>query len=348
MVGIPFVTFGAFLGGRRPQNPIGWLFAGWGTVMAAMAFAMSYVQRGLVLQPGSLPGPDWVAWALAVIWHPAFALLVFVLLLFPHGHLPSPRWRPVAWLTVAAYGAMAVAVALSPPSVTQGYFPEARGVFAVPGAEIAETVFDWALLPAQVGLLGVAGITALVVKLRRARGDERQQLKWFVFTVAVAIVTFVAGIFVLGDGRLFPVFGAIPAAAVLAILRYRLYDIDRVINRTLVYTVLTALLGMGYAIVILVSSQLVGPDSSVSVAAATLGMAALFRPARRRIQDSVDRRFNRQRYDAAETVRAFGARLRDHVDLETVSAELLAVVNQTVEPSKASLWLRREHSHGGR
>jgi hypothetical protein len=173
------------------------------------------------------------------------------------------------------------------------------------------------------------------------RGEERQQVKLFVYTVTVALGAVIAGFLVLGGGHLVPLLGAIPIAAAVAILKHRLYDIDRIINRTLVYALLSATLGLGYAGVVLALGQVLGQDqSSLAVAGATLAVAALFQPVRRRIQDAVDRRFNRRRYDAARTIAAFSARLREEVDLEALTAELLAVVEQTVQPTRASLWLR--------
>jgi hypothetical protein len=205
-----------------------------------------------------------------------------------------------------------------------------------------------------VGFLG--GVASLVVRFFRARGLERQQLKWFVYATAVGFaVLFLPGLLpsslapqlLSGEAGNFAwalAPASLAAAAALAVVRYRLYDIDRIINRTLVYGLLTAVLGLGYAGAVLALGQLfggvTGDPPSWAVAGATLAVAALFQPARRRIQAAVDRRFNRRRYDAARTIEAFSARLRDEVDLDTLSAELLAVVDQTMEPTRVSLWLR--------
>jgi hypothetical protein len=337
---LAFLTVGAYLGGRRPGNPVGWLLLGWGMVMAFGSFAGAYVDRGLVRDPGSLPGPDWVAWAEGVVWHPAFGLLAFLLLLFPHGRLPSPRWRAFAWLTVAVYLSLSVSAALSPKAVHL-YYPQATPPVRLPVAGLADTAFDW-LLGGQLLVLGTA-LGSLVVRLWRARGEERQQVKWFVYTVVVVVVVFVATTFLLGAGYLFPLFGLIPVAVAVAVFKYRLYDIDRLINRTLVYGLLTALLAGVYAGLVFLLGRLLDPavgESSLAVAGSTLGVAALFGPARRRVQELVDRRFDRRRYDAARTVEAFSARLRDHVDLDTLSTELLRVLDRTVQPTSASLWLR--------
>jgi hypothetical protein len=341
VLSLAFITVGAFLSGRRPGNPVGWLLLGWGMVMASSAFVGAYVERGLVRDPGSLPGPGWAAWAEAVVWHPAFGLLAFLLLLFPHGRLPSRRWRPFAWFTVAVYLTLSLSAALSPGSV-ELYYPEATPPVRLPVGPVADLVFG-VLLPAQLLLLAVA-LVSLVLRLRRATGEERQQVKWFAYTVVTVVVLFVAGIVVFGAGYLFPLFGLIPVSVAVAVFKYRLYDIDRLINRTLVYGLLTALLIGVYAALVFLLGRLLDPatgDSALAVAAATLAVAALFQPARRRLQGLVDRRFNRRRYDAARTVEVFSGRLRDQVDLDTLSAELLTVVDRTVQPASASLWLRR-------
>jgi hypothetical protein len=335
-----FVTVGAFLAGRRPANPVGWLLLGWGVVMAFGSFAGAWVDRGLVREPGSLPGPDWLAWAEGVVWHPAFGLLAFLLLLFPHGRLPSGRWRPFAYFTVAVYLALSVSAAFSPKAV-QLYYPQASSPVRTPLAPLADTAFDW-LLGGQLLVLATA-LASLVLRLRRATGQERQQVKWFVYTVVTVVVVFVATTLVLGGGYLFPLFGLIPVSVAVAVFKYRLYEIDRLINRTLVYGLLTALLAAVYAGGVFLLGDLLDPaagDSELAVAASTLAVAALFQPARRRVQGLVDRRFNRRRYDAARTVERFSARLRDQVDLDTLSAELLGVVDQTVQPERVSLWLR--------
>jgi hypothetical protein len=340
VLSLVFITTGAFLAGRRPANPVGWLLLGWGMVMALGSFTGAYVNRGLVRDPGSLPGPSWVGWAEGVIWHPAFGLLALLLLLFPHGRLPSPRWRPFAWFVVAVYLVLALAAALAPGSV-ELYYPEATPPVRLPVAGLADAVFEW-LLPGQLLVLATA-LVSLVLRLRRASGEERQQVKWFVYTVVTVVLVFVTTTLALGAGYLFPLFGLIPVSVAVAVFKYRLYDIDRLINRTLVYGLLTALLIGVYAGLVFLLGELLDPatgDSALAVAASTLAVAALFQPARRRVQELVDRRFNRRRYDAARTVERFSGRLRDQVDLDTLSAELLGVVDQTVQPASASLWLR--------
>jgi MFS family permease len=347
LLSLAFLTVGAFLAGRRPGNAVGWLLLGWGMVMAFGSFTGAYVNRALVRDPGSLPGPEWAAWAEAVVWHPAFVLLVFLLLLFPHGRLPSRRWRPFAWFTVAVYLTLSLSAAFSPGAV-ELYYPEVTPPVRLPVAETADTVFGLLLL-GQLFLLATA-LVSVVLRLRRASGEERQQVKWFVYTVVTVILVFVVSTLMIGAGVLFPLFGLIPVSVAVAVFKYRLYEIDRLINRTLVYGLLTALLVGVYAGLVFLLGRLLDPatgDSALAVAASTLAVAALFQPARRRVQALVDRRFNRGRYDAARTVERFSGRLRDHIDLDTLSAELLSVVDQTVQPTRASIWLRSSGGAGG-
>jgi hypothetical protein len=300
-----------------------------------------------VTRPGALPGAILMGWYASWTWYPTTALvLVFTPLLFPTGRLVSPGWRPVAWLAGAATAAFTVLAALQP---TLGGLAHDRVVpnpIGVAGLENPENSTIGTVLLGLVVVSMVAAVVSLAIRFRRSRGDERQQLKWF--TYAGALLPLVALADVLPDSLSNLLFAAVivflPAATGIAILRYRLYEIDRLINRTLVYGLLTALLAGLYAGAVLVLGQLFGgfgaePPSWV-VAGATLAVAALFQPARRRIQQAVDRRFNRRRYDAAKTIEAFSARLRQQVDLDTLSAELLAVVDLTMQPTNASLWLR--------
>jgi hypothetical protein len=347
VLSLAFLTVGAFLAGRRPGNAVGWLLLGWGMVMAFGSLTGAYVDRGLVRDPGSVPGANWAAWAEAVVWHPAFGLLAFLLLLFPHGRLLSRRWRPFAWFTVAVYLALALSAAFSPAAVHL-YYPQATPPVRLPVAPAADIAFG-VLLLGQLLLLATA-VVSLVLRLRRATGEERQQVKWFVYTVVVVVLLFVVTTLIIGAGYLFPLFGLIPVSVAVAVFRYRLYDIDRLINRTLVYGLLTALLAGVYAGGVFLLGALLDPavgESELAVAASTLAVAALFQPARRRLQALVDRRFDRRRYDAVRTVEAFSARLRDQVDLDTLSVELLGVIDQTVQPASVSLWLRPAGASGG-
>jgi hypothetical protein len=268
------------------------------------------------------------------------------LLLFPTGHLPSPRWRPVAWAAGATITAISVVAAVAPQPLDQGLPLNPLGIQQLAG--VYELAAPTAFL--LLGVLGLASVASLVVRFRRARGEERQQLKWFTYGAAVlALLLAVSAASQTLSGRVpdlvvAAALAAPPLAIGVAVLRYRLYDIDRIINRTLVYGALTVLLAVVYAGIVLTLGQLFGglgeDPSSWVVAAATLAVAGLFQPARRRIQAIVDRRFNRRKYDAAKTVEAFSVRLRDEVDLDALAAELLAVVDQTMQPTAASLWLR--------
>jgi hypothetical protein len=260
-------------------------------------------------------------------------------LLFPNGRLPSPWWRPVAWLSavVVAVNCVLLAALLWPlPGPALLAYDAGKPLGA--GAQL---VLGAALL--LLALCGLACVTALFVRFHRAHGIERQQLKWFLFASVVTVAVVVEG--QLGSRLLFlPLVASVPVAVGIAILRYRLYDIDRLVNRTLVYGLLSATLGLGYAGIVLVLGQLFGgigdEPPSWAVAAATLTVAALFQPARRRIQQGVDRRFNRRKYNTAKTIEAFSTRLRDQIDLNTLATELLAVVDQTMEPTRVSLWVR--------
>jgi hypothetical protein len=290
-------------------------------------------------------GPGWVVLYEVgeLCWELSWALLAVLLLLFPTGRLPSRRWRPAAW----AAGAVLVLAAFSGPFLPG---PPARGLppnpIAIPPLA---GVLRLAYGAAGFVLAGVilAALVSLVVRFRRATGIERQQLKWFAYGTALLFLLPAAGIIgaslagPAGDLLAAGILSALPVAIGIAVLRYRLYDLDRLINRTLVYGLLTALLAGVYASVVLVLGQVfggVGKDPpSWAVAGATLAVAALFQPAQRRIQGVVDRRFNRRKYDAARTVEAFSLRLRDQVDLDALSAELLVAVDQTMQPTTASL-----------
>jgi hypothetical protein len=289
-----------------------------------------------------LPQLGTVAWLGALL-----GLLPFLILLLPTGRLPSRRWRPVAWTTGIVVSLYLTARLLTPGPVSRGLPANPLGV--EPAGAPLQLVQAIAGVAAPV--LALSALASLVLRFRRARGDERQQLKWFTFVIAadLALIPTLAPVVereapLLGELVLFPALvSMIPISIGVAVLKYRLYDIDRLINRTLVYGLLTALLALVYAGLVLVLGQLFGgigtEPPSWAVAGATLAVAALFQPARRRIQQTVDRRFNRRKYDAAKTVDAFSARLRDEVDLDTLSAELLTVVDQTMQPTTASLWL---------
>jgi hypothetical protein len=264
--------------------------------------------------------------------------------LFPTGRLLSPRWRPVAWLAGTATAAFTVLAALQANLGPVGD-PLIANPIGVAGLENPEESTVGVALLVLLTVLMLVAFGSLVLRFRRSRGEERQQLKWFTYAAALlplfVLADFLPG--AVGDLASAVPIVVLPVAAGIAILRYRLYDIDRLINRTLVYGLLTALLAGVYAGAVLILGQLFGgvarDPPSWAVAGATLAVAALFQPARRRIQAVVDRRFNRRKYNTAQTIEAFSARLRDQVDLDTLSAEVLAVVDQTMQPTTASLWL---------
>jgi hypothetical protein len=340
-------TVGAVLAGRRPRHPVGWLMLALGLSVIVDGVTDSYARYGLLASPGAVPavrhlrvlGDTFALWP---------ACIGFILLLTPTGSLPSPRWRWWARIAVVAPLTWQTAIVLGVETVEFPPFYSFPNPYFVPA--LAAPAMAVALPALTLTLLSVVvGGASLVVRFRRARGEERQQLRW----VASAAVVAAAGIPVVMAGI------AIESAAVVgvavlgsavvlclaiaaAILRYRLYDLDRIVSRTVAYGLLTLSLGSGYGAVVLGLGQLLGQDSSLAVAAATLAVAAAFQPARHRIQALVDRRFNRRRYDAAPTIATFSDRLRDQVDLATLTAELLTVVDQTMQPTKASIWLRSQ------
>ena len=338
-------TVGAVLAGRRPRHPVGWLMLALGLSVVVDGVTDSYARYGILVSPGSLPAVGQVR-ALGDTFALWPACIGFTLLLTPTGSLPSRRWRWWAGIAVVAPLTWQVAIVLGSETAEFPPFYSFPNPYFVPA--LAAPARAVALPTLAITLLSVVvGGASLVVRFRRARGEERQQLRLVASAAVVAaagIPVAVAGIAI--ESPTVVGVAVLGSAAVLclaiaaAILRFRLYDLDRIISRTLAYALLTVLLGLGCAAVVLGLGRLLGRDSSLVVAAATLAVAAVFQPARRRVQAVVDRRFNRHRYDAAHTVEAFAARLRDQVDLDALEGELLAVVDQTMQPTQASLWLR--------
>jgi hypothetical protein len=343
-----FMVVGALVVAHRPGNAIGWIFSAIALLSLGASLAREYLQYAYVTRPGALPFAVVAAWYLAWAGYLVFGLtFTFPLLLFPTGRLLSPRWRPVAWLAGIEITASSVLAALQPALALEDQGRAIANPIRIRGLPAPDRGVVGAVLLGMFTAASLAGCASLVLRFRRARGEERQQLKWFAYAAALLVTSNLVGSLLLpGGSDLGAAFtiALLPIAAGIAILRYRLYDIDRLINRTLVYGLLTGLLAGVYAGVVLVLGQLFGgvgrdPPSWV-VAGATLAVAALFQPARRRIQALVDRRFNRRKYNAAKTVEAFSLRLREEVDLGALSAELLAVANQTMQPTTAFLWLR--------
>jgi hypothetical protein len=348
VLSLAYACVGAVVAARVPENPIGWMFCVTGLAFGLAMLGYEYARYGLYATAEPLRGASAAA---TLPTEPIAGLLGLTLLLFPDGHLPSRRWRPPAAALVLAMALLAVTDVLRPGPLDEP-FATVSNPLGVPGWRRAMDVVNvagWVLV-----LVGTAlAAASVVVRLRRARGVERQQLKLVLAVGAVvAAVTTVdmTGWLVWPQGSLQIrialiglSFAAFPVAAGVAILRYRLYDIDVVINRTLVYGALSATLAAVYLGSVLLLQVILEPltaDSGLAVAASTLAVAGLFRPARSRIQELVDRRFYRRRYDTQRTLEAFTARARDEIGLEALSSELRDVVAETMEPAHVSLWLR--------
>ena len=332
-VAIAFAAVGALVAARTGNN-LGWLLLGTGVGAAVVLVTRAYAAR---VPAAELPAAAWVGWTFTVVLWITAPLLVLPLLLFPDGRLPSPRWRPVVWVVIIDALALMVCPALSDVNFSSN-FPRLRD----PVMLVAPLGTAYNLAEVVWTLVFVAGAAAMIVRFRRSGQEQRLQLKWFMYASAVAAVVILAATQFGGNNPLaaFEIaFTLIPAAVGIAILKYRLYDIDQIISRTLAYAIVTGLLVGVYAGLVLLATQVFGLHTPVGVAAATLAAAALFNPLRRRVQHVVDRRFNRVRYDADQTVAAFAARLRNAVDLDTVRTDLVAVVNMAVEPSHTSVWI---------
>jgi peptidoglycan/LPS O-acetylase OafA/YrhL len=328
---IAFAVVGALVAART-GNRLGWLFLAAGTAGAVSLAVEAYAAR---VPADQLPGAAWAGWIFTVVLGMVGTLFFLVPLLFPDGRPPSRRWWPVVWVAIIDGLVQMVTVAVSDANFTNN-FPKLRDPVTVVAP------LGWAYNQAlAVGLLVLlAGGASMIVRFRRSGQEERLQLKWFMYASAIAVVViFVAS--ELSNNPLLEweiVFPLIPAAVGVAILKYRLYDIDRLISRTLGYAIVTGLLVGLYAGLVLLATQVLSIKSPVAVAASTLAAAALFTPMRRRVQHVVDRRFNRVRYDADQTVAAFAARLQEGAALDAVRSDLLAVVNTAVEPAHLSVW----------
>lgn len=352
-VGYPLV--GALVASRQPANPVGWLLLAIGIGLALGALVDTNLRSA---SPTAFAVSAWLSETAWYVWLTSAG--VFLPLVFPNGRLVSPRWRPVVWLGLAALLTSLVGVGFEPGPLD---VDSPRPLDNPLGIEAAAGFLSGL---ARVGdvLLAVSFLLAaasLVVRFRRSRGTERQQLKWFAYVGLVALaglaVAMVAVLFgaqegeevsswvgVPGAAGWFIAVGTIvigiPIATGMAILRHRLYDIDVVIRRTLVYGALTATLVASYVGSVLLLQLVLSPESDIAIAASTLAVAAMFRPVGSRVQRLVDRRFYRRKYDAAQTIEAFGARLRDEVALDSLSGELRGVVQETMQPAHVSLWLR--------
>jgi len=335
-----FATIGALVTVRHPRNAVGWISCVAALAMALSLFTGEWAFHALLAQPGSLPAGETMAWLTEWIWIPTMMVVNTLLLLFPNGGLPSPRWRPLPWLAGVGMTGVALHEAFSPGRLD--YFP-LENPFALggTGGDVAAAL---AVSFALVNIAAVASAASLAVRLGQASGDERQQLKWLASGGVVLVVGILASNLAV-DSDL-PAFAGLVAVAVavgVGVLKYRLYEIDVVINRTLVYGALTMSLAavyVGSVLLLQLALDSFTKGSALPVAASTLAVAGLFRPARGRIQGAVDRRFYRRKYDAARTLEGFGGRLRDEIELDALGSELRKVVRETMAPAHVSLWLR--------
>ena len=366
---VSFSVVGALIASHRSENLIGWIFLAVGFFYGLLSAGEEYAIYALLTNRGALPLGAGFSWLVTWIWAPGLGLLlVFLPLLFPDGHPPSRRWRGVAWLGGLSIGLICVLTSIV-------LWPERGPALVRPGGLAGEVeewrsgLLDWVqlkLVGPMLLLAGLGAVISLVVRYRRARGDERRQIKWFASAATLTLVWIIVFDFVFGEllsaeGGLLGVTGAlsgllvmtsIPIATGMAILRYRLYDIDLIINRTLVYGALTAMLALVYfggvattqAIFRALTSQ---EQPQLAIVVSTLVIAALFNPLRHRIQSFIDRRFYRRKYDARKMLEGFALKLRDETDLEALSEDLVGVVRETMQPAHVSLWLRSDTTSQG-
>lgn len=358
LVNMSFATVGALIASRRPENRVGWLLLVGALVIMLGDAMLEYGVYAVLTHPHSLPAGEWMAWYGFGLRGLAFALVATLLpLLFPNGRLPSPHWRWAMWLVACSLLVLAIS----------SVFGASSGDFRLPllrnplGVALPPDVSDL-LLPIS-SLVLLAAITACgaaaLVRFRRAKGDERQQLKWFAYAAVLAVGVLSALVialialpqveqnFALGAFLFNLMLAGFPVAVGIAIFKYRLYDIDLIIRRTLIYSVLTAMLLVVYfaSVVVLqgMGRALTGQsESELITVISTLLIAALFVPLRRRVQGAIDHRFYRRKYDAAKALEAFSVAVRDEVDLVELREHLLGVVNETMQPAHVSLWLKRE------
>jgi hypothetical protein len=363
LAGVMYAGIGRLIASRVPGNAIGWLLCLIGLSLAAIMLTEQYALYGLATAPGSLPAARLAGWLSGTLFVPAFAPVFFLVLLFPDGRLPSRRWRPVLWAMVAATAAWAVLQLQADTTINGGItnaldfagvsYPNPLGIFPQHGwfsGLLAVLLF----LGLATGVLAVASVFA---RWRSASAELRHQLAWLGYVGALTVLP--VAVFVpnslIGNGHVDPLSDVvfwgfvlvapamigIPVACAVAVLKHRLYEIDRLISRTVAYAIVTGLLVGVYAVLVLLATRVLPLSGSVAVAGSTLAAAALFSPLRSRVQRMVDRHFNRTRYDADQTVRAFAARLKDTVDPDAVRADLLNVVQRSLEPTHAAAWTQQ-------
>ncbi|HSD03601.1 MAG TPA: hypothetical protein VLB81_14580 [Gaiellales bacterium] len=353
-----FPVAGIVIARRQPLNPIGWILLAIGAGWAFLAAATGYADYGIRLHPGSLPAADVAAVLTLVVWAPPVALTgTFALLVFPDGCLPGPRWRWVAWVAAASMAACTAAGLLDPGVLDGSPYAGTQNPMGVEALLPIVAVLDYAVL--VLALTMVASAASLVVRFRRAGQVEREQVKWLAAAASVSAGIYFADLCIslaagasgpepawrqLIDTAFVLSVGLIPIAIGVAVLRYRLYEIDVIIRRTLVYAALVSVLALLYLAGVFGIQAAVrsvsGQSGTLAVTVSTLLVAAAFQPLRIRIQRAVDHRFYRGRYDAARTLESFSGRLREQVDIEAVSGEVVGVVRQTLQPAHVSLWLR--------
>ena len=351
VVPVSFSIIGAVIASRLPANPLGWLFCAAASIAAVAHLSAEYAIYALLAQPNSLPAGGALAWLTSWVWILFIGCIVLSLLLFPNGQLPSSRWRWFAWLSVLLTIGGALWEALSPGVIVSlGSIRNPLGIEGLPSAyKPVQTI--------MFALLFVAAVSTLVLRLRGARGIERQQIKWPAYTAVMAasgsVLTYTISEAIgsrwlewAGFVILIAALVSFPISIGIAIVRYRLYEIDTLINRTLVYASLTAMLALVYLGGVVASQTIFRAltrqeqQPQLAVVVSTLVIAALFNPLRRRVQGFIDRRFYRNKYDAAKTLEAFSAKLRHETDLDALSEDLLGVVRKTMQPAHVSLWLK--------
>ena len=356
VIPISFSIIGAVIASRLPANPLGWLLCAAASVSAVAHFSGEYAIYALLAQPDTLPAGEGLAWLTSWVWIPFIGFLVISFLLFPDGHLPGRRWEWLVWLTVLFTFVGSVWQAFSPGAIDSLH--SIRNPLGYEGLPKANEPMEMIMF----ALLFVAVAPSLIVRIRRARGIERQQIKWPAYTAVMAatgsVFTYTVAEAVgapwlewTGLVILMAALVCFPISVGIAIVRYRLYEIDLIINRTLVYGTLTAtLVALYFGLVLVLQSvfvALTGQQSTLAVVASTLLIAAVFTPLRRRIQGFIDRRFYRSKYDAAKTLEAFSARLRNETDLDALSDDLVGVVSETMQPAHVSLWLHPDEPRNG-
>ena len=349
VVGAPYAILGAVVSLRAPENVIGRLLQVMGLLFIISDALDEYALYGLIYDPGSLPGAIYAAWVLQWAWILMFGLSMFLFLLFPNGRFASHRWKRFSY--VAAFSiVLAAGVTAATPSVLDSFTTRPRFQNPLGWSALTIDIADMALGPWLACLL--ASAISLLIRFRKSSGIERQQLKWLAIGgIFTALAFFSAGLtsFAPTFGQIVTTIGIVllPTTIGIAILRYRLYDIDALINRAIVYAIATAALVLAYLLLVFGLQALLAPitaESDLSIAASTLAVAALFRPVRSRVQDFIDRRFYRRKFDAERTVAEFSIRLRDQVELSAVTSQLTEVVAETMQPVHVSLWLRSEIS----